>query len=244
MLDTLRNRRLDGRPLDRGRSSVGRAPRSQCGGQGFNSPRLHQRFINCTSERRSEIYHRPLAAFAGLRRARFSPAPQDLQVKVTTSTRVVSSGSICIVFILRPHSAQCGDWSRNRKFAIMTLSECNAEPIGSYSPGIILVPPHSRIVQIEIRVGSESRKRERYERKFRDTLAPESGRRQSSLEIPDVKTRTGGSRWGLKPAASRRMIAGYAPPDAGVPSHLQSGGQTARGAVPRNLGCNDSLSTK
>ena len=27
---------------DRGRSSAGRAPRSQCGGQGFNSPRLHQ----------------------------------------------------------------------------------------------------------------------------------------------------------------------------------------------------------
>lgn len=26
----------------RGRSSVGRAPRSQCGGQGFESPRLHQ----------------------------------------------------------------------------------------------------------------------------------------------------------------------------------------------------------
>ena len=31
-----------GAPRVRGRSSAGRAPRSQCGGQGFDPPRLHQ----------------------------------------------------------------------------------------------------------------------------------------------------------------------------------------------------------
>src|ERR1043166_7391335 len=33
-------------PDRRGRSSVGRAPQSHCGGQGFKSPRLHQPFRN------------------------------------------------------------------------------------------------------------------------------------------------------------------------------------------------------
>jgi hypothetical protein len=37
----------DNLPSDRGRSSVGRAPQSHCGGQGFKSPRLHQAKLRC-----------------------------------------------------------------------------------------------------------------------------------------------------------------------------------------------------
>jgi hypothetical protein len=45
-------------------------------------------------------------------------------------------------------------------------------------------------------------------------------------------------------AASRRMIAGYAPPDAGMPDHLQSVCQSRRVGAPRHLGCKDFLTTK
>ena len=45
-------------------------------------------------------------------------------------------------------------------------------------------------------------------------------------------------------AASRRMIAGYAPPDAGMPVHLQSVCQPRHAGVPRHFGCKNFLTTK
>ena len=54
-----------------------------------------------------QVYGRPPFSLSpGRRCTRFSPRPQVLQVKVTTSTRVVSSGSISVGDILRPQEAQ------------------------------------------------------------------------------------------------------------------------------------------
>src|SRR5581483_10817636 len=49
---------------------------------------------------------------------------------------------------------------------------------------------------------------------------------------------------GSIPAASRRLIAGYAPPDAGVPGHLQGVCHAELASTPRNLGCRNFLTTK
>lgn len=43
--NAVRSMRANLRVFQRGRSSVGRAPQWHCGGQGFNSPRLHQFFL-------------------------------------------------------------------------------------------------------------------------------------------------------------------------------------------------------
>ena len=69
------------------------------------------------------------------------------------------------------------------------------------------------------------------------------------LRKPGAGARGSGNTNGRRPmgsisAASRRMIAGYAPPDAGCLLCLQSVCQTARASAPQNLGCRESLTTK
>src|SRR5207247_1034594 len=73
---TNRRRLLDSGHSGWGRSSVGRAPQWHCGGQGFESPRLHQPGIRkkvsaMTPEQRAEHFRRGMVKIYGGQRRIF-----------------------------------------------------------------------------------------------------------------------------------------------------------------------------
>ncbi len=60
-----------------GRSSVGRAPQWHCGGQGFESPRLHH-LQRCWISQQTRIFLRKTGVFHGLKGVLFSSAHPEL----------------------------------------------------------------------------------------------------------------------------------------------------------------------